>query len=193
MKNLLYLALMLFVSCATTTDLDNLKDVSVNAPKERAWNLTLTDKDITYTLIASTLENQDMQFSVETTLNKEKQTVNISYFPNIKRYALADLNTNNYDQLIFIGTSSIRPENELLFIFNLDTSNKPYKLTSISLPELEGEDRKKLNSVNTYSVKPPYIERKVAYQPLAGDLQKETIIYKINDSNEAEVVSKTIY
>ena len=108
MKNLLYLALMLFVSCATTTDLDNLKDVSVNAPKERAWNLTLTDKDITYTLIASTLENQDMQFSVETTLNKEKQTVNISYFPNIKRYALADLNTNNYDQLIFVIVIGIK-------------------------------------------------------------------------------------
>ena len=136
------------------------------------------------------MENQDMQFSVETSLNDEKQTTNVSHFPNIKKYALASLNNNNYKQLIFLGNNSIRPENELIFVFYLNTESKPYQLLNIPLPEIDGDNRKKLNSINSYSIKPPYIERKLEYQPLEGELQKEIIIYKINNNNEAEVVSK---
>ena len=191
MKNIVYLLLFLLISCSSNINLDGQEDISVETPKEKSWNLTLTDKDISYLIIASTMENQDMQFSVETSLNDEKQTTNVSHFPNIKKYALASLNNNNYKQLIFLGNNSIRPENELIFIFHLNTENKPYQLLNIPLPEIDNTDgRKRLNSINTYNIKPPYIERKIEYQPLEGELQKETIIYKINDNNEVEVVSK---
>lgn len=191
MKNIIYLSLFLLISCSSNINLEGQEDVSVETPKEKSWNLTLTDQDISYLIIASTMENQDMQFSVETSLNDEKQTTNVSNFPNIKKYALASLNNNNYKQLIFLGNNSIRPENELIFIFHLNTENKPYQLLNIPLPEIDDTDgRKRLNSINTYSIKPPYIERKIEYQPLEGELQKEIIIYKINDGNEVEVVAK---
>lgn len=191
MKNIIYLSLFLIISCTTNINLEGQEDISVETPKEKSWNLTLTDQDISYLIIASTMENQDMQFSVETSLNDEKQTTNVSHFPNIKKYALASLNNNNYKQLIFLGNNSIRPENELIFIFHLNTENKPYQLLNIPLPEIDDTDgRKRLNSINTYNIKPPYIERKIEYQPLEGELQKETIIYKINDGNEVEIVAK---
>jgi hypothetical protein len=190
MRKLFYLSLILLTSCSANINLDKEKDISIETPEEKSWNLTIEDKDISYVLIASTMESGDMQFSVETSLSEVKQTVMVSHFPNIKKYALADLNENEYKQLIFIGTSGIRPENELAFIFYLDTSEKPYQLKNIPLPEIEETDgRKKLNSINTYSIKPPYIERKSEYQPLEGELQKETIIYKITNDNQAEVVS----
>lgn len=180
-------------SCSADINLDKEKDISIETPEEKSWNLTIEDKDISYALIANTMESGDMQFSVETSLNEVKQTVMVSHFPNIKKYALANLNENEYKQLIFIGTSGIRSENELAFIYYLDTSEKPYQLKNIPIPEIEATDgRKKLNSINTYSIKPPYIERKLEYQPLEGDLEKETLIYKITNNNEAELVSKII-
>ncbi len=190
MKSIIYLSVFLLISCSSNINLEGQEDVSIETPKEKSWNLTLTDQDISYLIIASTMENQDMQFSVETSLNDEKQTTNVSHFPNIKKYALASLNNNNYKQLIFLGNNSIRPENELIFVFYLNTESKPYQLLNIPLPEIDGDNRKKLNSINSYSIKPPYIERKLEYQPLEGELQKEIIIYKINNNNEAEVVSK---
>lgn len=190
MRKLFYLSLILLTSCNANINLDREKDISIETPEEKSWNLTIEDNDISYVLIASTMESGDMQFSVETSLSEEKQTVMISHFPKVKKYALANLNENEYKQLIFTGTSSIRPENELVFVFYLDTTEKPYQLKNIPLPEIEETDgRKILNSINTYSIKPPYIERKLEYQPLEGDLQKETIIYKITEDNKAEVVS----
>jgi len=194
MKNLIYgITLVLFSACNSAPKTDHLEEVSVLTPTEKIWNLTLIDNEISYTMMASTMENKDMQFSININEGEKKHAIMVSHFPNIHRYALASMNNSKQKELILIGTNELSPENELIIIFYLDTTENLYQLKSIALPEENHKDpRKRLNSVNNYSIKPPYIIRNSDYQPLEGDLEKETLIYKITNNNKAELVSKII-
>ena len=192
MKNLTYAIILTIVTaCNTVPKTEHIKEATLATPQEKSWNITINDNEISYTMIASTMENNDMQFSININENEKMHASMISHFPNIHKYALTNMNNDGPDELILIGTNQLRPDNELIFIFYLDRTEELHQLKRISLPEINDQDpRKELNSINNYSIKPPYIIRKLEYQPLEGELEKETIIYKINDNNETEVVSK---
>lgn len=184
---------LLLASCTadsnTEENIANIKDITETLPTEARWNKIVEDNDITYRITSNKTEDRYTQFSLMVEYNSSPETASTGTYPKLKRYAKADLNGDNYSELIFIGASERQPENENAYIWTLDYTASPKSLNLLELPNVPKSFMENVNGANTYNVKPPYIERIIGYKMEDGSETEKSFLFKINEAGEFKLHS----
>lgn len=198
MKKTLYpiatIILMLFIaSCSSSTSGDeniaNIKDITETLPTEARWNKIIEDQDITYRVTSNTTEDKYTQFSLMVEYNGSPETASTGTYPKLNRFAMADLNADNYKELIFISASERQPNKEYIYVWTLNYEVSPKSLSLLELPEIPRSFMENVNGKNTYNVKPPYIERVIGYTLEDGSETEKSFLFKINEAGEFKLYS----
>ena len=168
--NYLFATLLLMItitSCSSDSagdeNIANIKDITEILPTEARWNKVIEDQDITYRVTSNTSDGAYSQVSILVEYNSSPETASTGTYPKFKRFAQADLNADNYKEMIFIASNEGQPNKEYVYVWTLNYAVSPKSLTLLELPEIPRSFMENVNSKNTYNVKPPYIERVIGY------------------------------
>ena len=186
--NYLFATLLLMItitSCSSDSagdeNIANIKDITEILPTEARWNKVIEDQDITYRVTSNTSDGAYSQVSILVEYNSSPETASTGTYPKFKRFAQADLNADNYKEMIFIASNEGQPNKEYVYVWTLNYAVSPKSLTLLELPEIPRSFMENVNGKNTYNVKPPYIERVIGYTLEDGSETEKSVLFKINE------------
>lgn len=181
------------ISCSNekkmSMDRSLLKDITESVPNKTKWVKVLKTKEFTITINATTTSTES-QVSIFLEKDGKLETVTTFVSPPSVRIGQADLNNNNYDEIIFIGASLENLGKEIMLIFGIDYNkeDKLWFLKTIGIPALQDELLEGTTGNQTYAIKPPYIE---SIMEMTRDYYggKKILRFKLNENMECKLYS----
>jgi hypothetical protein len=186
-------AFSLLTSCggsdSENLDTSSMADVSEALPESNRWMKELQSKDLTFKVNASTGESET-QVSILLEKDGSVQTVTNFLWNRLTRIAKANLNGDDYDEIILIGNNpnNVNRENIVIFQVDYNTQEGLWVLSTVLLPQVPGNLLDGATGNEWFAVKPPYIERTVEIGSGFGG-GKKVILFKVNKEGEAKLHS----
>jgi hypothetical protein len=163
-------------------DFSKLKDIAENLPSGERWSKEIQDKNLIYKINSNIFEGQNQ---VSIMMAKDGQVETATSFQSVPliRFAKANLSGREYAEIVLIGQRVNQPDKETIMIWAIVDG----QLSTILLPAIPGPLLDGINGKEYYSVKPPYIEKRMMFNDDKGGEYSKSFFFRIEQNGEAKL------